>query len=79
MQDDLVHVLLTVRETLNYYAELRMDVSCSQDERNNRINEVIELMGLCDCEHTIVGDTRRKGLSGGERKRLCIAMEILSR
>lgn len=36
-------------------------------------------MGISHCKDVIVGDTRRKGISGGERKRLCIAIELLSK
>jgi ATP-binding cassette subfamily G (WHITE) protein 2 len=71
MQDDLVHADLTVGETLSYAAHLRLPA------RNDRQAEVLKLMGITHCLNTIVGNTIRKGISGGERKRLCIAVEIL--
>lgn len=54
-----------------------MDASSTADERKERVDYVIGLMGINHCRETIVGDTRRKGISGGERKRLCVAMELL--
>ena len=76
MQDDLLHAELTVFETLSYAAQLRL-VDVSDDEREARVNDVMQMMGIEHCRNVIVGDTRRKGISGGERKRVCVAMELL--
>lgn len=78
MQDDLLHAELTVGETLHWAAELRMPASCPPEERIARVRHLTKLMGIGHCEHTIVGNTRRKGISGGERKRLCVAIELLN-
>jgi ATP-binding cassette subfamily G (WHITE) protein 2 len=78
MQDDLLHAELTVGETLHWAAQLRMPQECSDEQRSARVQEVTKLMGIAHCEHTIVGNTRRKGISGGERKRLCVAIELLN-
>lgn len=79
MQDDLIHASLTVEETLRYTAELRMPPDLSIEERKSREEYILKLMGISYCRNTIVGDTRNKGISGGERKRLCIAMELLTK
>ena len=79
MQDDLLHADLTVQETLDYTAKLRLSKTISIEERASRISEVMELVGITHVKDVIVGDTRRKGISGGERKRLCISMELLGR
>lgn len=76
MQDDLLHAELTVAETLSYAAQLRL-VDMSDDDRNKRVDEVLQMMGIEHCRNVIIGDTRRKGISGGERKRVCVAMELL--
>lgn len=78
MQDDLLHAELTVEETLNYAAQLRMGAGTSLETRTKRINEVIKLMGIEHCRHVIIGNSRRKGISGGERKRVSVAMELLN-
>lgn len=79
MQDDLLHAELTVFETLSYAADLRLPKGYSKDQRLERVEEVLELMGIGYCRGTIIGDTRRKGISGGERKRVCVAVELLTK
>lgn len=79
MQDDLLHAELTVAETLMWAALLRMPMHTSDFTRNTRVEDVITLMGIGHCRDTIVGNSRRKGISGGERKRLCVAVELLNR
>lgn len=78
MQDDLLHAELTVKETLHYAALLRTPETLSREERSAREAEVLKLMGITHCCDTIVGNTRKKGISGGERKRLCVAIELLN-
>jgi ABC-type multidrug transport system ATPase subunit len=77
MQDDLLHAELTAQEALHYAACLRMPPGTTEEEMKAREDYVLSIMGIEHCRDTIVGDTRRKGISGGERKRLCIAMELL--
>lgn len=79
MQDDLLHAELTVAETLYWASLLRMPLDTTEKDRCDRVQEVIDLMGIEHSRDTIVGNTRRKGISGGERKRLCIAVELLNR
>lgn len=67
---------LTVRETLTYAAELRL-YAVPAAERRDRIEQVIRSLGLTDCANTLVGDENLKGISGGEQRRVCIALGIL--
>jgi ATP-binding cassette subfamily G (WHITE) protein 2 len=78
MQDDLLHAELTVYETLWYAAMLRMG-NTTNELRGKRIGEVLALMRIEHCRDVIIGNSRRKGISGGERKRVSIAVELLSR
>lgn len=78
MQEDVLHSYLTVYETLQYAAELRMIRNTSKDVQLTKIEEVINKMGLNECRNIIVGDSRTKGISGGEKKRLCVAIELLT-
>ncbi len=79
MQDDLLNGNLTVLETLKYTAELRLPRSVTAEDRNERIRLVMEQMGLTKVQDVIVGSPLKKGVSGGERKRLCVAMELLTK
>lgn len=78
MQDDLLHAELTVYETLAYAAQLRMGGSDTAS-RSARIEEVINLMGIQQTRNVIIGNARKKGISGGERKRVSVAVELLNR
>ena len=72
-QDDILHSALTVRATLEFGAMLRMP-DASGDERATRIMEVLDELGL---NHRV--DAKVTELSGGQRKRLNVALELLSR
>jgi ABC-type lipopolysaccharide export system ATPase subunit len=77
--DDLIHAHFTVAESLGFTAELRMDARSTATDRAEQQEYLLKLMGIFECRNTLVGDSRHKGISGGERKRLCIAMELLSK
>ncbi len=55
-----------------------MDKHLSYKERMNRVDEVMEDLGLIKCANTVIGDAAKgsKGISGGERKRLAFASEV---
>eukprot|EP01113_Clastostelium_recurvatum_P040181 TRINITY_DN6221_c1_g3_i1.p1 TRINITY_DN6221_c1_g3~~TRINITY_DN6221_c1_g3_i1.p1 ORF type:complete len:685 (-),score=161.23 TRINITY_DN6221_c1_g3_i1:74-2128(-) len=77
MQDDLLFANLTVYETLMYAARLRLPDDLTKAEIEDRINNALEQLGISHCRDTIIGDTIRRGVSGGERKRVCVAIELL--
>jgi ABC-type multidrug transport system ATPase subunit len=70
---------LTVRETITYSAHLRLPTSMSNEEVNDIIEGTIIEMGLQDCADRLIGNWHLRGISGGERKRTSIALEILTR
>lgn len=78
MQDDLMNGALTVEETLFFAGELRLPRSMLKEDRKERVEESIYEMGIDHVRNVVVGDSLRKGISGGERKRLAVAMEILT-
>ncbi|KAL8617477.1 hypothetical protein ACOMHN_048115, partial [Nucella lapillus] len=78
-QDDLFFSTLTVRETLIFRALLRMDNSIHREARLQRVEQVIREMGLTRCADTQIGiKGAKRGISGGELKRLSFACEILT-
>ncbi|XP_046463103.1 protein white-like isoform X2 [Daphnia pulex] len=79
-QDDLFIPTLTVKEHLQFQALLRMDKHLSYEERMNRVDNVILELGLSQCINTVIGLPERdlKSISGGERKRLAFASEVLT-
>lgn len=69
---------LTVRETLYYQAKLRLPL----DQHKfipTIINKLIRQTGLVDCADTLIGSEYVKGISGGEKRRVSIAIQLLSR
>jgi ABC-type multidrug transport system ATPase subunit len=76
--DDLIGTL-TVRETIYYSANLRLPGTVSRAEKKAIVDSTIQEMGLYDCRNTPVGNWHLRGLSGGEKRRLSIALEILTR
>lgn len=79
VQDDLLFANLTVYETLLYAARLRLPAIFTDEERRQRVDETITRLGLDHCRDTIIGDELRRGVSGGERKRVCVGIELLLR
>jgi len=76
-QDDLLFHTLTVRETIQLAADLRLPRTMSVEERRQRADLIIGELGLRKCEDTRIGNESTRGISGGERKRVSIAIEIL--
>uniref|UniRef100_A0A7S4KVM7 ABC transporter domain-containing protein n=1 Tax=Paramoeba aestuarina TaxID=180227 RepID=A0A7S4KVM7_9EUKA len=79
MQDDALYGVLTVRENLYYSAMLRLPESMSKKEKLERVEEVIEMLGLTKCADTKIGTPFIRGVSGGERRRCSIGMELITR
>ncbi|RUS86344.1 hypothetical protein EGW08_005929 [Elysia chlorotica] len=77
VQDDVVMGTLTVRENFAFSAALRLPSSVSGKERDGRVSEVIRDLGLARCADTKVGNEFIRGISGGERKRCNIGMELI--
>lgn len=72
-QDDVVHRQLTVSQALNYAAELRLPPDTSKDDRHAVVEGV-----LAELELTQHHDKRVDKLSGGQRKRASVALELLT-
>jgi ABC-type multidrug transport system ATPase subunit len=72
-QADILHTRLTVRQAWNYGAKLRLPSDTTKDERNARVNEVMHKLEL-----TERADLRIDRLSGGQRKRASIGLELLT-
>src|SRR5262249_47001522 len=72
-QDDVVHGQLTVNQALGYAAELRLPPDTNKEDRRQVINQVLE-----ELELTQHAEKRVDKLSGGQRKRASVAMELLT-
>jgi ABC-type multidrug transport system ATPase subunit len=72
-QDDIIHLELPLARTLRYAAELRLPGSAAADEIDAAVERALVALDLSGREHVRVGD-----LSGGQRKRASIAVELLT-
>jgi ATP-binding cassette subfamily G (WHITE) protein 2 len=79
LQDDVLFDKLTVKEVLTFAAELRMHPASTAIDKIRRISKLLKLMDLRECQDVIVGSPLLKGISGGQRKRLCVALELIAR
>ena len=73
-QDDIIHRELTVYQTLFYVARLRLSRDVSNDEIEQIISEVLEVTGLSERRELPIAQ-----LSGGQRKRVSIAVELITK
>lgn len=78
-QEDVLLGTLTVRETISFSASLRLPNNMSKEEVKQIVEATIMGMGLQDCADRQIGNWQLRGISGGEKKRLSIALEILIR
>lgn len=76
--DDALMPSLTVRESLQFAAGLRLPSWMSKEEKNRRAEDILLKMGLKDCANNLIGSDLIKGISGGEKRRVTIAIQILT-
>ncbi|MQM02983.1 hypothetical protein Taro_035757, partial [Colocasia esculenta] len=77
-QEDLFFSQLTVRETLALAAELQIPDGFSVEARDEYVSKLLFRLGLINCADSIVGDAKVRGISGGEKKRLSVACELIA-
>jgi ABC transport system ATP-binding/permease protein len=77
-QDDIIHPELTVREAVTYSARLRLPSDFSNQEISTRVGRTLRELGLEGVAHLQIGKPEAKVLSGGQRKRVNIAIELVT-
>jgi ABC-type multidrug transport system ATPase subunit len=78
-QDDTLLTTLTVKEAVYYSAQLQLPDTMSKEEKKERADFTIKEMGLQDAINTRIGGWGVKGISGGQKRRVSISIEILTR
>ncbi|XP_050205738.1 ABC transporter G family member STR2-like [Mercurialis annua] len=76
MQDDRLFPMLTVYETLMFAADFRLG-PISRDDKKQRVEKLIDQLGLSSSRNTYIGDEGMRGVSGGERRRVSIGVDII--
>jgi len=76
-QDDSLQVAATPRESIMFSAKLRLPRSTTKEELEALTNRMLKELGLESCANTVVGGSLLKGISGGERKRTSVGVELV--
>jgi ABC-type multidrug transport system ATPase subunit len=77
-QEDALHEPSTPRQALRFSAKLRLPRSTPDQEIDYLVNRYIEELGLDACCDTVIGGGLRKGISGGEKRRVSIGVELIA-
>jgi ABC-type multidrug transport system ATPase subunit/ABC-type multidrug transport system permease subunit len=78
LQDDVLFANLTVRETFEFAVNIRLPASVSKETKSQLVDDVIAELALSKAANTFIGSAFIRGVSGGERKRANIGVELLS-
>ena len=76
MQDDILEAVMTPSEILLFTAKLKLGLS--DEECESKVSQLISDLHLDKCSNTRIGNNLKRGVSGGERKRTSIAVELIS-
>jgi ABC-type multidrug transport system ATPase subunit/ABC-type multidrug transport system permease subunit len=77
-QEDSLIGSLTARETLDFAAKLGLPNTVTKAERERRVDGLLTSLGLLRSADTIIGTAIRKGLSGGEKRRVSVASQLIT-
>ena len=76
-QDDSVTITSTPREAIYFSAKLRSPRTTPPEQLQRLTSRMLSELGLAECADTIVGGELLKGISGGERKRTAVGVELV--
>ena len=77
-QFDLMYGLLTVQETIQFAADFKLPRDVTPGEKRAIVDQVVDLLGLTAVRHSRIGEETKRGISGGEKKRVAIGIELVT-
>lgn len=77
-QNDIVLDTMTPREAIRMSATLRLPKTLSDAQKEELVEEALDLLDLRKAADTVIGNALKAGISGGELKRTCVAMELIT-
>ena len=77
-QEDVMTRQCTILEVLRFQANLRLPTSCTHQEKSEKVNHTIQSLQLVKIASSVIGDEKKRGISGGQRKRVNVAMEVVA-
>lgn len=78
MQDDSFLPTTTPREAFRFSASLRLASTLTAAEITERVEKLLDELGLTECADTVVGNQMIKGISGGQKKRTSVGVELIT-
>lgn len=78
MQDDSLLATATPRESLYFSGNLRLPSTTSHKELHDRVEKLLGELGLLECADVYIGNASIKGISGGQRKRTSVGIELIT-
>lgn len=75
-QEDIMHRELSVWQNLQYSADIRLPRDWTREQRQRHVKAVLEVLELNHVRNSAIGDESTRGVSGGQRKRVNIGMEL---
>lgn len=79
MQEDSLLATATPREALRFSAHLRSPAGTTEDEINKMVEQLLALLGLEECADVYIGNAMIKGISGGQKKRTSVGVELITK
>ncbi|MGB5894707.1 MAG: ATP-binding cassette domain-containing protein, partial [Ignavibacteriaceae bacterium] len=76
-QDDIIHRELKVQESFHYTGRLRLNNN-TNEEIKSQVDSILDTLGLEETRNTLIGSAEKKGISGGQRKRVNLGQELLT-
>ncbi|KAI9224519.1 P-loop containing nucleoside triphosphate hydrolase protein [Blastocladiella britannica] len=77
-QEDVILGTMTVQEAVGMSAKLRLPHTLSEEDRIHKVDEIITMLGLAECRTSTIGTATMKGISGGQKKRVAMGMDLIS-
>ncbi len=77
-QEDILLPSMTVRESIAFSAKLRLPESMTTAQKMKRVDEIISQLRLSHVANTRIGDSMKRGISGGEKRRVSIGIELVT-
>jgi ABC-type multidrug transport system ATPase subunit/ABC-type multidrug transport system permease subunit len=78
-QDDILYPQMTVFESLLMTSRMRLSSDISINNKKQMVDNLVRKLGLCDVKDSKIGNVLKRGISGGEKKRTCIGLELLTK
>lgn len=78
MQDDALMATATPREAFEFSAKLRLPPDTPKEQIDNIVKDLLDDLGLNDCSDVLIGGALIKGISGGQKKRVSVGIELIT-